>query len=997
MSALLKKLNQRKKQKLESNPEPVENDWNQVDESMLQVETKVENINLNPPANEIANEITKKMDDMNLQSKKFKHGINIRFINSVNYKGMTGTVKEVFPAKYEIEVKKEEIVENNVYNKKIESVIEAGKYILFQDIKNIIDMKYESNNQKITKKITEIENVNLNTEYFYIYQEQEFVNVVNNVTSVDIEKKNQIKKEYDELITLIPEYDSRRTIYIDNEEQKLVDRANFLDNELSKNLKRRNLSRTTYILTKRISENKVIEIVKETSINKIEQLLLKNELPEQGHERNFTNNYIAEYQRINGVFGKISGLSPERLVVSDRFSVLLTPKQIEKIDSKRLRVKHGEYRGKEFKYIFHPVHLIVILESNNQTITHHLIKDKNGSNKMSLILPIHIRYHDIMLSQGTLAQVNKIVGENFSITTDNNESLNVHLSEIKQFMPGFNILEDTQNENGGYNDDNIDEFFNQVSNESNESNESNDDDFDENKEFDESLLEEPEEQGEEQGEYLMYEPNESNEQEYKSSYNDNERLTLDKTSLTDYQKYIKGILMKILKYYRLNVTEDIINIIYKIERNIDESKNIFLVVMCIFYELKPFKIIKKEEYMYDVLNKVYGVNYDKLKIIRENVMTFFTRQELGSIKKSIEKQLYQNVINEMFKKADEIIFPHYRSTIQSVLPELKLVPRKEKEETKFYKFKDILKNGLPEKEKPIVYNIESLKTLEAIGRIFKNDEIIKKNLYRLPYVLRNNEYPAKKELFYLIYTTMIKRIERYIQKRNKDISELNTENKRVKRNRDQLHQEALEDKIDREINAYKDSDLDIPVKNLREYCNLLNLNSSGTRDQLEKRLDICLGYEEEEQEQMTYEKFLKIDYSTTNMNELENIAEDLNMDLFERGDETKRELYERIVLHLEPIITFNEFIKKSFDGENRWRRVQLERLAKKLGFDTTNLSNEQVYNKIYKQLFKIEFNKRSCDGKNRWRRSELNEIAEKFNLSTVGENQDVFNRINDTL
>lgn len=991
MSALLKKLNQRKKQKLESNPdplEPVENDWNKVDESMLQVETKVENLNLNPTANEIANEITKKMDDMNLQAKKFKHGINTSFINSVNYKGMTGTVKEVFPAKYEIEVKKEEIVENNVYNKKIERVIEAGKYILFQDIKNIIDMKYEQNN----KKITEIENVNLNTEYFYIYQNQEFVKVQTNVTSVDIEKKNQLKKEYDELITLIPEYDSRRTIYIDNVEQKLVDRANFLDNELSKNIKRRNLSKTTYILTKRISENKVIEIVKETNLNKIEQLLLQNELPtEQGPERDFKNNYISEYHRVNGIFGKILRLSPQRLVVSDRFSVLLTPKQIEKIDSKRLRVKHGEYRGKEFKYIFHPVHLIVILESNNQTITHHLIKDKNGSNKMSLILPNHIRYHDIMLQNNTLAQVNKIVGENFSITTNINYSLNVHLSEIKQFMPGFNILEkeDIQNDNDD-NDNNIDEFFNQ------ESNESNDDDFDENKEFDESLLEEPEEQGE-YTESLMYELNTSDEQEYKSSYNDSERLTLDKTSLTDYQKYIKGILTKILKYYSLNVTEEIINIINRIERNIDESKNIFLVVMCIFYELKQFKTIKKEEYMYDVLNKVYGVNYDKLKIIRENVMTFFTRQELGSIKKSIEKQLYQNVINEMFKKADEIIFPHYRSNIQSVLPELKLVPRKEKEETKFYKFKDILKNGLPEKEKPIVYNIESLKTLEAIGRIFKNDEIIMKNLYRLPYVLRDNEFPEKKELFDLIYTTMIKRIERYIQKRNKEINELNTENKRVKRNRDQLHQEELEDKIDREINAYKDSDLDISVKNLREYCNLLNLNSSGTRDQLEKRLDICLGYEEEEQEQMTYEKFIKIDYSTTNMNELENIAENLNMDLFERGDETKRELYERIVLHLEPIITFNEFTKKSFDGENRWRRVQLERLAKKLGFDTTNLSNEQVYNKIYKQLFKIEFNKRSWDGKNRWRRSELNKIAEKFNLSTDGENQDVFNRINDNL
>ena len=76
----MKKLNQRKKQKLESNPEPVENDWNQVDESMLQVETKVENLNLNPTTNELANEITKKMDDMNLQAKKFKHGINTSFI-----------------------------------------------------------------------------------------------------------------------------------------------------------------------------------------------------------------------------------------------------------------------------------------------------------------------------------------------------------------------------------------------------------------------------------------------------------------------------------------------------------------------------------------------------------------------------------------------------------------------------------------------------------------------------------------------------------------------------------------------------------------------------------------------------------------------------------------------------------------------------------------------------------------------------------------------------
>lgn len=52
-------------------------------------------------------------------------------------------------------------------------------------------------------------------------------------------------------------------------------------------------------------------------------------------------------------------------------------------------------------------------------------------------------------------------------------------------------------------------------------------------------------------------------------------------------------------------------------------------------------------------------------------------------------------------------------------------------------------------------------------------------------------------------------------------------------------------------------------------------------------------------------------------------------------------------------------------------------------------------NKIdYPVISKNDFNKRSWNGENRWRRTELNEFANKLDLNSVGSNQTVFNRIN---
>lgn len=45
-------------------------------------------------------------------------------------------------------------------------------------------------------------------------------------------------------------------------------------------------------------------------------------------------------------------------------------------------------------------------------------------------------------------------------------------------------------------------------------------------------------------------------------------------------------------------------------------------------------------------------------------------------------------------------------------------------------------------------------------------------------------------------------------------------------------------------------------------------------------------------------------------------------------------------------------------------------------------------------ISKTDFNKRSWNGENRWRRNELDEFANKLELNSVGSNQNVFNRIN---
>lgn len=94
------------------------------------------------------------------------------------------------------------------------------------------------------------------------------------------------------------------------------------------------------------------------------------------------------------------------------------------------------------------------------------------------------------------------------------------------------------------------------------------------------------------------------------------------------------------------------------------------------------------------------------------------------------------------------------------------------------------------------------------------------------------------------------------------------------------------------------------------------------------------------------------------------------------------------------MITVEKFNEKSWEGDNRWRRVELEKISEELNIEIIG-SNKEVFDRINERLvIKEALKKRSWEGENRWRRVELNEMATRLCLSTDGSNQNVYNRVN---
>lgn len=102
----------------------------------------------------------------------------------------------------------------------------------------------------------------------------------------------------------------------------------------------------------------------------------------------------------------------------------------------------------------------------------------------------------------------------------------------------------------------------------------------------------------------------------------------------------------------------------------------------------------------------------------------------------------------------------------------------------------------------------------------------------------------------------------------------------------------------------------------------------------------------------------------------------------------------------ESVMTLVKFVKKNWEGVDRYRRIELDNLSKTLNL-TLNKddSNKNVYDRIYLHLmsnFTVnEFKKKSWENVDRYRRIELDSISKILNLilNETDSNQNVYDKI----
>jgi hypothetical protein len=247
----------------------------------------------------------------------------------------------------------------------------------------------------------------------------------------------------------------------------------------------------------------------------------------------------------------------EKFILGQKKEIKMTKQQIANQEQSRFRffgtVKSGPYSGQRLEVMdYTPSHLAVTLSTNGRKITSHVVRKRtkdgnyiidefnNPVFETSMIVPTDVFYLDLLLKNGNYAQVNKILPNgNISVTekdeTRTYSQREVSQDEIQELQPGFKFSGkekvDIQQE---------DIFVQGPTKESSELQEQtyDDDEDSDSQELDYSSSPVDEEVPEEE--------------EYKASFKDTQRTTIEQRELTKQEKSVKDEIASILKLLRLN-------------------------------------------------------------------------------------------------------------------------------------------------------------------------------------------------------------------------------------------------------------------------------------------------------------------------------------------------------------------------------------------------------------------------------------------------------------
>jgi hypothetical protein len=809
--------------------------------------------------------------------KSFIHSSDVIVINSTEYKGQIAFINEFFPGKYQVTIK--EFFDKNLVNVKVGTKIPTPNGLA--TVESIEPEIYKIDNVPVTSFDKFVVYKNLTTKPFVIRDPQFPLRNNGNIFTL------------------------ARVISFEN--------TNFTvsDTDISSD----NLS-LEYIKSK-LPINKFSD----ESIIQIDQI---------------TETFYSGIGENGFVFGKLQ-VFPQNVKLSLLKNILLTHKQIEKIDKTHLKITKGPFASSTIHpFVFMEPHLTITLHSTGRRIYHHNVRHPTNNQIISRpIYPKDVFYMDLKLQNGNYAEVVGLDNNNSIVIKEkvNGSFVNntISFNDISDYLSGFKWTETQIEPEAPKFDDNF---------------------IDDNVIVDDSIdnvSDNGDDGASETSEHLMEDTFVPDlDQEMKGSYKDQERITFSQEELTDIQKKFNKIINDILLQFKLQLDSfDILPIIHEIElclseidkmsmlENIDQdiffSGYRFILASIVFHKIKNIKNINMFTFTQNVLPVLFGKSSKSIDIINNNnhIFTLYTRlsyfghlKTMRQIKAWInnKKTDQMSVITEMmtisYQLAKKILgFTEVTNTFtqefiglgQGSYDSLKnYIPYDKYNDPntkKFITLNDILKNGLPKQEYKIIYNpgvfntVQSnlsshLNTLDPNSDDYASLQFIKRNLLRIPYALRDatknsTDYKNLK----IVYDQLINSLNQLNNQKADKITQQENQKQRILENRKNFNTHSVIDKI-REKYTKIDYPENLPLDKLKKFCEQLELKKSGTKEELINRIELKLKLIDPVLTQTT---FLTKSYKGKNswtLPELENMAEELDIELFE--DSTREEIYHLI-------------------------------------------------------------------------------------------------------
>ena len=426
------------------------------------------------------------------EKKKFKHGNNI-IMKTGTYRKYYGYVQDFLPAKVEVEIEEQQLIDANIYgNKNIGNTIttEFGE-------STIIDKKPKT-----------------------------FLISLKDIQE-ELQKKSQLQLRKEDIIEVI-QYKKNNILRFG----LVVNRNN------------------NSIIFKPIKLNYNEESFKETLINEMSNRIINDDFY-SGEDQIINNSnvilpelYFIKKGEYAGKFIDDFKIIPEQYLITYKKKIELNKSQIKRKTSNLYEITSGPYRGKNSQLIkLYPARLNVYLDAANKKVTKHMVKENNEYIER-YIYPSDVFYIDITLNNGNLFEVKDITENNIIIGLEMTKNglipRQITNSDIRSLQPGFSFSKDLKEKMEL--EENVYSYGQP--------------EYDENEFIGEEDQEEYEEYEEPEEETEMEEVEEEIEEiaetEYKASYKDLERIVFKGQQLTQSQQKIKKQIKKITDIFNIN-------------------------------------------------------------------------------------------------------------------------------------------------------------------------------------------------------------------------------------------------------------------------------------------------------------------------------------------------------------------------------------------------------------------------------------------------------------